>query len=239
MRRAMRGLDPNDPDDTLLNWLWASLTEPGWSYANMCFWRELPPAGGVSIDLQSCEMAAMMAETLEILRPWVDSVSTTLAATIIKNIDDRVVVPWGEGHRCVWDHPEGINNWVGACSGTILAACEYPRRGVRRGGRVLGIRFATEPARAITHVFWSLERPVVLSATAGESAGTCRIALGEAVDVEVTPLPSSAVGIEEVEADDHGLRSLAGQTLYQIALTYAPEGEQRTVTRFSTRTAKR
>ena len=126
LRRAMRGVDPADHDDRLLDWLWAVATDASWSQANHRSRGDLPEIGSrqISIDLNSCDMAAYLAEFLEILRPWVDAQSDTLAESLLTLIDERVLSPFAQGEPVFWERPERINNWIGFCAGSILAACE-------------------------------------------------------------------------------------------------------------------
>jgi hypothetical protein len=124
-RRCLLGVDPTDPDDTLLNWLWALLTLPTWVVSAHLPGNDLPDLAQPQFDLAACEMAALLAELRQALKPWMDSVSKTLADSIVTEIDRRVLRPFAEGAEVWWDNPtHQINNWTGVCAGSILAACE-------------------------------------------------------------------------------------------------------------------
>lgn len=129
LRRAVRGPDPADPDDRLLDWFWAFLHQPTWVVSAHLPGHDLPASGAPQLDLAACEMAMFMAEIREVLLPWITTVSGTLADSIIFEIDRRVLTPFGQGAE-VWWHPSPNqpprlqNNWTGVCAGSILAACE-------------------------------------------------------------------------------------------------------------------
>jgi hypothetical protein len=126
VRRCLLGLDPRDPDDRLLDWLWAFLTAPTWAVSAHLPRHDLPALGRPALDLAACEMAALLAELREALRPWMDSVSGTLAGSVVAAVDAQVLTPYGEGCEVWWqDRPhQEFNNWTGVCAGSILAACE-------------------------------------------------------------------------------------------------------------------
>lgn len=125
LRRCVLGLDAEDPDDRLLDWFWAYLTEPTWAVSAHLPGHDLPASGRPTLDLASCEMAALMAEMREALKPWMDSVSGTLADSVIAEIDARVLGPYGAGIEVGWQSDtRDLNNWLGVCAGAILAACE-------------------------------------------------------------------------------------------------------------------
>jgi len=125
LRRCVRGLEADDPDDQLLNWLWAFLTEPSWAVSAHLPGNDLPASGKPYLDLAACEMAAALAEMREVLKPWMDSVSNTLADSVIAEIDERVLEPYGDGVEVWWQSEKReLNNWLGVCAGSILAACE-------------------------------------------------------------------------------------------------------------------
>ncbi len=124
-RRCQLGLDPADTDDRLLDWLWSMLTEPTWAVSAHLPGNDLPSTSRPVLDLAACEMAAFMAELRQALKPWIDSVSATLADSIVAEIDRRILQPYGDGSKEWWDNPAGqINNWAGVCAGSILVACE-------------------------------------------------------------------------------------------------------------------
>ena len=112
--------------DVLLDWLWAFLTAPTWVVSAHLPRNDLPLTHAPQLDLAACEMAANLAETLEVLKPWVDNQSQTLADSIVYEIDRRVLTPFTEGTTAHWYDPaaDHFNNWVGVCAGSILAACE-------------------------------------------------------------------------------------------------------------------
>jgi hypothetical protein len=55
-----------------------------------------------------------------------DSVSKTLADSIITEIDRRILKPYADGAAAGWDSPANpqVNSWTGVCVGSILATCE-------------------------------------------------------------------------------------------------------------------
>jgi hypothetical protein len=127
IRRAALGIDPNDPDDRLLDWLWSFLNQPTWVVSAHIPGHDLPRGGSAQLDLAATEMAAVMAETRELLAPWISQHSQSLADTIVYEIDRRVLAPFVEGKS---DHSWNRlasnphrNNWTGVCAGSILAAC--------------------------------------------------------------------------------------------------------------------
>lgn len=125
LRRCALGLEDGPPDEKLLDWLWAYLTHPTWAVSAHLPEKDLPASGEPTLDLAACELAATFAELLEILKPWVDAQSRTLAGTIVREIDARVLGPYADGVSVWWDHRDGgLNNWCGVCAGSILAACE-------------------------------------------------------------------------------------------------------------------
>ncbi len=118
-------IDPGT-GDALLNQLWLYLTCPTWVVSAHLPGQELPFTGTPQLDLAACEMAANLAETLELLKPWIDAQSKTLANSIIHEIDRRVLAPFAEDafHSGWYNSANRWNNWSGVCAGTILAACE-------------------------------------------------------------------------------------------------------------------
>lgn len=130
IRRAILGLDPADPDDRLLDWLWGCLMTPTWVVSAHLPGQDLPASGSPQLDLAACEMAGAMAEMRELLLPWINAQSRTLADTIIHEIDRRVLQPFVEvalaGQGPEWTSLKSgtrRNNWSGVCAGSILAAC--------------------------------------------------------------------------------------------------------------------
>ena len=125
-RRCLLGLDEKDPDDRLLNWMWSLLTEPTWTVSAHLPDNDLPLVGRPHLDLASCEMSAFFAEMRELLKPWMDSVSGTLADSVVRAVDAQVLTPYAEGIEVWWQDPPHThcNNWTGVCAGSILAACE-------------------------------------------------------------------------------------------------------------------
>ncbi len=127
VRRAVLGMDAQDNDDRLLDWLWSFLNQPTWVVSAHLPNRDLPAAGSAQLDLAATEMAAVMAETRELLLPWIIAQSGTLADSIIAEIDRRVIEPFVNGREDKgWartDFDPNRNNWTGVCAGSILAAC--------------------------------------------------------------------------------------------------------------------
>ncbi|HLL89693.1 MAG TPA: heparinase II/III family protein, partial [Tepidisphaeraceae bacterium] len=148
-RRCMLGIDAKDPDDLLLDWLWAFLNHPTWVVSAHLPGNDLPAGGGPQLDLAACEMAGNFAELREALKPWMDSVSDTLADTIVYEIDRRVLAPFVNSDAAWWFDPQHQepNNWTGVCGGTILCACEslaaqgLPRPAARERARAAVRRF--------------------------------------------------------------------------------------------------
>lgn len=122
-RRCLIGLDPKDADDRLLDWLWSFLSQSTWVVSAHLPGNDLPNLGKPVLDLASCEMAAFLAEMREVMKPWMDSVSKTLADSIIVEIDRRILTPYGDGMPVGWQDGANLNNWAGVCAGSILAAC--------------------------------------------------------------------------------------------------------------------
>jgi len=134
IRRCLLGIETADgaghetlgPDDRLLDWLFAFLNEATWSVSANLPDMDLPASGKPALDLASCDMAALLAEMRQTLKPWMDTVSRTLADSIITEIDRRILGPYGQGLKVRWDNPDDprSTNWEGVCAGSILAACE-------------------------------------------------------------------------------------------------------------------
>lgn len=124
LRRLVNG---PDADDQLLNWLWDIATQPSWTPAAHTPGRTVPLSDQPVIELVSCDMAMLLAETREVLLPWLDSQSKQLSQSIVREVERRIVKPFGEG-AYVWWHPLDekpgrlLNNWTGVCAGSILAA---------------------------------------------------------------------------------------------------------------------
>lgn len=125
VQRCIDGDIGSGVDDTLLDWLWSFLTAPTWVVSAHIPGNELPFTGGPQLDLAACEMAANLAESLEMLKPWIDNQSCNLAPSIVYEIDRRVLKPFVDVESQWWYDPATAhNNWTGVCAGTILAACE-------------------------------------------------------------------------------------------------------------------
>jgi hypothetical protein len=137
-RRCLLGISSSDPDDRLLNWIWAFAHDPTWAVSAHLPGNELPNTDVPTLDLAACEMGAVLAETCEILRPWMDSVSSVLGDGVIRQIDHRIIEPLARGDKPGWTQSDYVNNWAGVCAGTVLCACESlaaqgkPRPEVRR-----------------------------------------------------------------------------------------------------------
>jgi hypothetical protein len=127
IRRGTKGLDPADADDRLLNWLFAFVYEPTWVVSAHLPGFDLPTSGEPQFDLAATEFAMELAELRETLLPWIDAQSSTLAKSIVREIDRRVLTPFGDGAEVWWHDPAGkrnTNNWAGVCGGSLLTACE-------------------------------------------------------------------------------------------------------------------
>lgn len=126
IHRCIDGATDTGVDDRLLNTLWSFLTAPTWVVSAHLPDNDLPLLSAPQLDLAACEMAAVLAETLQLLKPWIDNQSQTLASSIIEEIDRRVITPFVTGTHAWWYNPAAshVNNWTGVCAGSILAACE-------------------------------------------------------------------------------------------------------------------
>ena len=125
VERCIDGNIEDGSDDFLLDQLWSYLTCPTW-VIGAHLRNDLPLTSAPQLDLGGCEMAACLAETLEVLRPWVDAQSATLAQSIVHEIDRRILTPFVEQPPQRWSDPSRPRweNWSGVCAGSILAACE-------------------------------------------------------------------------------------------------------------------
>lgn len=124
--RLLRGIEA-DADDRLLNWLFAMTFEPTWVVSAHLPGMDLPLSGSPQLDLAATEFAMELAEASEVLSPWIDAQSSSLAKSIVNEIDRRVLKPFGDGAQVWWHDLERrpkTNNWSGVCGGSILAACE-------------------------------------------------------------------------------------------------------------------
>ncbi len=130
--RLLKGNQPHvdSSADRLLNWIFALAYEPTWVVSAHLPNSDLPTSGEGQLDLAACEMAGELAETLELLSPWIAHHSSTLAKSIISEIDRRTLVPilttmpW-------WADPQKphTNNWTGVCAGSLLSATCSLRQG--------------------------------------------------------------------------------------------------------------
>lgn len=122
IHRCLGGIER---DDRLLNHLWALLTEATWTVSAHLPNNDLPASEQPTLDLASCSLAGFFAELREVLKPWMDDISGTLADSIVTEIDRRILTPFKDGIEVWWeDRDGGTNNWLGVCAGTILTACE-------------------------------------------------------------------------------------------------------------------
>ncbi len=122
--RLLKGIEPADPDDRLLNWLWAMTNGATWEVSAHLPGQELPILSQPVLALASCEFAAFLAETVEVLRPWMDSISANLAENLLFEVDRRVLTPFlATNPWWAQKNPLHTNNWTGVCAGSILAAC--------------------------------------------------------------------------------------------------------------------
>ena len=112
-------------DDRLLNWLFAYATEASWTVSAHISDKDLPLTGEPQTDLAGCEAAAMFAELREGLLPWLKRQSPSLAETIVREIDRRVIGPLSTGDLPWWGKSDAtaLMNWSGVCGGSVLAAC--------------------------------------------------------------------------------------------------------------------
>ncbi len=91
-RCRTRGIDANDNDDLLMDWLWSMLNTPTWAVSAHLPGFELPEGGQHRLDLAACEQAAQLCrDAFEAARPWMDAQSVTLAKTVVYEIDRRVL----------------------------------------------------------------------------------------------------------------------------------------------------
>lgn len=124
VRRLRRGIEADDNDDTLMNWLWATVTEPTWVMSAHLPGNDLPDTRAPQFDLAACEMVSFLAEFRETLGGWIAAQSDTLGDTIIAELDRRLLTPYGEGLPMHWQDGPNFLNWTGVCAGSILTACE-------------------------------------------------------------------------------------------------------------------
>jgi hypothetical protein len=126
VRRCLLGIDPNDPDDRLLDWLWGYTHHFSWCVSQHLQDMQLPAPYQAWLDRAATEMCALLAEAREILLPWINEVAPALGEAIIHEIDHRVLDHFVAGRMCDnWTPPTGhINNWLGVCSGSLLAAAD-------------------------------------------------------------------------------------------------------------------
>lgn len=149
VNRCLNGI--GDRDERLLDWLWSFAMEPIWTVSAHVPGRTLPDLSRGILDLASTEMAAFLAETVEVLGPWMDSISPQLAPSILHEIERKILRPFvGNFQHSGWanlDNPH-ISNWTGVCAGSILAAC--------RAMANLGRPHPEAEAKAIAllNVFW-------------------------------------------------------------------------------------
>jgi hypothetical protein len=126
VNRCLKGIEKDDRDERLLDWLWSFTTEPIWTVSAHVPGRSIPDLSRGMLDLASTEMAALLAETVEVLQPWMDTISPQLAPSILHEIERKILIPFvGNFQQFGWanlDNPH-VNNWTGVCAGSILAAC--------------------------------------------------------------------------------------------------------------------
>jgi hypothetical protein len=125
VNRCLKGIDPDDRDERLLDWLWSFTHEATWTVSAHVPGGGLPDLARQIMDLASTEMAALLAETVEVLKPWMETISPKLAPAILNEIDRRIIAPFETyAEDFWWANPErDVNNWTGVCAGSILAAC--------------------------------------------------------------------------------------------------------------------
>lgn len=124
LHRLLEG--PRD-DDRLLNWLWDVATQPSWTPAAHTPGRTVPRSDQHVIELVSCDMAMLLAEVADALRPWLAAQCKPLAETLPLEVERRIVKPFGDGAEAWWHPLDGkpgrlLNNWTGVCAGAILSA---------------------------------------------------------------------------------------------------------------------
>jgi hypothetical protein len=124
--RCIAGIDDADRDDRLLNWVFDYTFEPTWVVSAHLPKFDLPLAGEAQLDLAATEMAMELAETRELLLPWLRQQSDTLDRSIVREIDRRCLTPFAKGAMPFWADTSkpGTMNWSGVCGGSLLAACE-------------------------------------------------------------------------------------------------------------------
>jgi len=130
MRRCLLG--PAARDDQLLDWLWAQLHLAHWAMISHLPNQDLPRYGQPHLDLGACMTALVLSESCELLRPWLDAQSATLADSILDRIDADILLPFADGwNNATWCDLKTVhNNWTGVCAGAILAICSsFARQG--------------------------------------------------------------------------------------------------------------
>lgn len=126
LNRAIQGIDPYDPDDRLLDWLFDLTHLPTWVVSAHLPKMDLPLSGDPQIDLAGTSMAIELAEAREVLLPWIKSISATLDQTILKEINRRCIEPFVALDPPAWwadTTKPGTLNWSGVCAGHLLAVC--------------------------------------------------------------------------------------------------------------------
>ncbi|MFT3786075.1 MAG: heparinase II/III family protein [Tepidisphaeraceae bacterium] len=120
--RCGKGVDPNDADDRLLNWLFDLTYEPSWVVSAHLPKNDLILSGTAQFDLSATELMAGLAEGRWLALPWLTQQTQTLDASIVTEIDRRTLTPFGNGQEEKWARLTGPTmNWAGVCAGNILA----------------------------------------------------------------------------------------------------------------------
>lgn len=131
VNRLLKGIDPSDADDRLLNWIFAFIYQPTWVVSAHLPKNDLPLSGEGQLDLSGCESAGELAELREVLLPWMNTQTQTLGDSIVREIDRRVLTPFMASEAPAWwakldakrTDERRLNNWTGVCAGSILTAC--------------------------------------------------------------------------------------------------------------------
>lgn len=125
VNRLLHGIDPSDPDDRLLNWLFDLTFLPTWMVSAHLPNHDLPDPDAPQLDLAACELAGELAETLELLGPWLSGQSQTLGRAIVQQLDRRCLEPLVAGCDQAWANvnAESLKSWSGVCAGALLGAC--------------------------------------------------------------------------------------------------------------------
>jgi hypothetical protein len=124
--------------DAALNIAWAICEETTWALPAHADRRSpqdlMPDIRRPTLDIFACETAAVLAETLHLLRGEFDALSPVIAERIEGEIARRIIEPFETRDDFWW--LSGENNWNPWCVSDILLASTHV---IREPGRLAGI----------------------------------------------------------------------------------------------------